>query len=1620
MTDIRYEAELSLDTTKAIKEIDRFRKRLNDFNLSEGSGANRNILIKTDAKVVSQLMSLEDTVKSCCEEIKKTLSLDKEKPQGVTANRSPINALVSGALQNIGANIGATIQRSLNLKVSKSVNELLDSVTSPFLTRGKEIGEQFSKRLLAAVDIRSGITKELAALDQASLRLTGFDPQALIAQSRNIGEIAGKETAKSYAGSLNREVQLALRDKRGINTALRDITAPRERESGISNSLKQELQQIKQLNTSARETGRNIAKGVIRGIKQESSNLKKTTRNELVREVIKDIKRGFEIASPSRVMFRLFQDVTRGAVQGLKTFGKDISRPINQGVRAVQKNVRSQAVSLPVDLKGLSSIRTRLTDIGGLLRRIGSVLIPAAFGGAVILNAAKAVFRLSSAFLNVATAAASLETNLKNVAQSQENFIRLQSLVVQVANDSSQSIESIYGGTTELQAAIRGREQLNEVVADTVQGVAQAARVFSLEQDQIQGLFLASRQILSDEVLQAQDFNQISERIPGAAAIASRAVEDLGGSIRELSKTGELASEVFQERFARQLIIETAVDLDAASRTYGAAAARLSNEIGSVGAAIGKPLVEPAILAFDAATTAIRATTGSVEILQGGFLVLGGVIGIQLGKVISALILNFTALKAAVITSTGASTAFAEVSGRVKNAAAAASISLKSMAASAGVLAAALLLIGTIAIPFKQNSESAKDTTTAIKALRIELEKLAESEVAKKGLSNLELSLKRIRDERDLIEKGFDVTNPFGDPNATIRIAKTIQKTADGIKEFRAAADIYQGVIDDLQSGESALSGDKIAERLDSAKIALEGLNRVQPSGRNAKEYQAQSEALEELRQRYKGIINQLTEAEKRAKGLSVSFQEITRTLTQQNKSLDAASTAISQLIDAYKTGDTELIESVAASNAAIIGETKAGREALDRLRNLDLSDTALVEQEKARIEGDILKERLAAQQEYYDQLQQRNLDQLRAGAELTQQGVASTLTKQDIAAIDKTSEEIQKLDQQITQNNIEQSQIRSRLAKESADEAVRIAKEKTDKIIEELDREFDRSSQLLDLDLKQRQLANAQNIRDSQQREQADLRSAQEATLEKIRLEQNRRDEIVGSDIPELARNAQITESDQKLADLQLELIEQNRDAQARSLDIEVAERELANKRSVRDAAQRELELANLRVERIKVEIAAGEDSTQKQLELLDAVEDRALKAIELRFQATERLNEAKVDVLQAESDAISSLLDRLEEGVNAANELKNAINGALNADADIARNRASSAQELIQQLIDIRENPGETDQEQKTQKIQLDLIRKQLEALGIRIKEEAKVTDLLDQQFQIQQRIADAEAEAARLKIEAAELAEASARRQLEFDQQRARIQANLDIAQGKRDILALQRQKETRAEEGARSEELRLFDDEIQAQKDLLRTQQERKNDLDNIFKQQKDSLAVEQESAKQLRDSEEVLRRQASQRQLVESGARSADTTEEQERLRRISGAPPTRNVIPISEQLEGVGFPGSRLRQLAQDIPSAQRIQSTQPPSLQSQSGQQFDQLLTPLEMPIRSIDSRLEQIPRLLKSLEDLLRGVQSGINFNAPVSVNGATSQQVANGFRDLDALKQGTAQAFRRAQGI
>lgn len=199
-----------------------------------------------------------------------------------------------------------------------------------------------------------------------------------------------------------------------------------------------------------------------------------------------------------------------------------------------------------------------------------------------------------------------LQTALKNVSGDLPNFVKNMDFL----RATSERLGLEFVSTTEAFKQWQGAAKFSNLTTDEsrqiFESVANAAAKMKLSTDQVQGAFLALSQMMSKGKVQAEELRgQLGERLPGAFALAAKAMGVTEAELNKMLETGKVVANDFLPKFAKQLDISFGNDKTEKITSMQASVNRLSNAFTELFQSEGATIFFTTIT--DGATDAIKS-----------------------------------------------------------------------------------------------------------------------------------------------------------------------------------------------------------------------------------------------------------------------------------------------------------------------------------------------------------------------------------------------------------------------------------------------------------------------------------------------------------------------------------------------------------------------------------------------------------------------------------------------------------------------------------------------------------------------------------------------------------------------------------------------------------------------------------------------------------------------------------------------------------------------------------------------------------------------------------------------------------------------------------------------------
>lgn len=1092
----------------------------------------------------------------------------------------------------------------------------------------------------------------------------------------------------------------------------------------------------------------------------------------------------------------------------IKTVGSDLPR---FAIEEVNKAVASIG-----NVPEIGNVANRINRIGeagskvvGIFRQLKSAFKDS-FSTFIALQLSNVFDNIFFALQDTARQIQSISTQFEGFANS-INFVsggleqgaKNFTAIAKSARDLRVALIPAIEGYTQLAAATQGTNLEQDTIGIS-KAILQAGRAYSITTDRLNNATRAIGQIAGKAVVSQEELRgQLSEALPGALQVASRAFGVTTAELNKLVEAGLTADE-FLPRFARQLRRETAFAAEQGSKTLGAAVQNLANARDTLFVAIGQQASPALIGLYDGLAVALNSVAGAIAPVVSGFVDLAK-IGAGIA-VIQGLSLGLNALTPAL--------AFASLALK------ALLLDLQALtfqSFTAGIASATAGIINLV--------KTAATSKIAIQGLSLGITALAGSiliGVVEAGLAVDDLN-KKTRESADTITKFRDDLNRANSKPIELGVAKNLDQ------EFRDSQSVFIKLANLISVFQRLATGGDVIDNLNAVRSqkffnTIEQGNAVLESSINLRADDA------------RGIIVQAKAVElagdQLARQLSIAKDSVAVTDAERQakdnliKQLEREIEANRRLEDSLAGIDKAYGDVLRAINKRIEGSKRAEAESLAEIARLEVEGTELqesLEKRKAEATKKRISDELQAQQDLLKSLQSR----------------------QDATTSTKTIDEIEKVNKRIT--DLTKEQANSEIETEKAKQTEKIA------IIEEASQKALSVSK----EAEQKRLIELQKLYN------ADLISKEDLELEKLKVTQKTTDAqlaaveeeikaVNNADISQRQKELKLRELREQSSDLVLESLQKQKEVEESLFNIAKAQIErLAKVQTDR------IELFNEELD-LKTKIIDSDKKAQLESEKLTNLLTIQEKSLERQLNIVGKRNE----LLKARSDASLFVSTAETDRLNRALEIVRKINSG-----DISSQKELKAlkQELSELGIggtvrekDLIEQIGK--QEAKTRELKLKAleteqrIQSQILELEIQKTEQAQKRALIEAQSQVR----TAQVEFAKSPIEQAKIDLAAQKAVIESTQELAIAQKQLSQASGDSEkkqaqeaIALAQRKLEIAQQELALSRDTTSIDlarERLGLAVENLREQEKISSDQNLINDYQRESLKLTQAQAK----------------------------------------------------------------------------------------------------------------------------------------------------------------------------
>jgi tape measure domain-containing protein len=431
-------------------------------------------------------------------------------------------------------------------------------------------------------------------------------------------------------------------------------------------------------------TGKNLSQGLAIGI-DNGGKAAIEAANHMADAVIDITESTFEISSPSRWATRIGGFIGQGLSNGIKSSKDKVSNavedlkksagdsfdnwlntpekddffPIEWNKSDKEEKPKRPGANIPIIgpiyegvANGIDTIKNMAATIPAIGEGIANVFDGLSNNIPALLNITKGFLAFNFIIKPLITTLAAFEEASFNVAVEMQNMTNVIKLVSGSAAEGAKNIAFIRSqvqalggdmkasmqGFSELGASAQGTRLEGEGTRQIFSAVSQAATVYQMDPEQQGRAYTALSQMMDKSVVSAEELRgQLAESLPGAIAVAARA---MGVSTQELGKMmemGEVMAEDLLPRFAQQLSAETAGGLAGSAKTAQTAINKLNNEMLLLQEAYGMTSIPIRVAGMEVAATGLK-------VIRENILALGVALSAFIVMLIKTAVIEITKL----------------------------------------------------------------------------------------------------------------------------------------------------------------------------------------------------------------------------------------------------------------------------------------------------------------------------------------------------------------------------------------------------------------------------------------------------------------------------------------------------------------------------------------------------------------------------------------------------------------------------------------------------------------------------------------------------------------------------------------------------------------------------------------------------------------------------------------------------------------------------------------------------------------------------------------------------------------------------------------------------------------
>lgn len=247
----------------------------------------------------------------------------------------------------------------------------------------------------------------------------------------------------------------------------------------------------------------------------------------------------------------LSKQTSTAARDGLARYDKtldSLQREIQQVITsqsALSRSLRNTDTSAAAASRNIQQLEVQARGLSGTIRPLAGYLA-ATFGVLGTVNAARDIKDTLAEYQQ-------FSTRLRFLSEDTADYGRSMAFLTQLADEHGKSV-LVVGESYASLAALRKGDIINQQQQyQLMTGLSNAQSALGVSTDQLGNLMYGLGQALSQPNIQAQEFNQVMEPIPGLMQAITRAAGLQGQTYRDLVLEGKVTSDMFRDDLIKAL-----------------------------------------------------------------------------------------------------------------------------------------------------------------------------------------------------------------------------------------------------------------------------------------------------------------------------------------------------------------------------------------------------------------------------------------------------------------------------------------------------------------------------------------------------------------------------------------------------------------------------------------------------------------------------------------------------------------------------------------------------------------------------------------------------------------------------------------------------------------------------------------------------------------------------------------------------------------------------------------------------------------------------------------------------------------------------------------------------------